>query len=221
VAGEVAVRRFRRRLARMTDQRLLARLDRQIGGVRAGSAGYAYRLDLAGHRLVDPDSPGRRPWTPRPSWLGHALAVSDSYVELATTPNLKVLRFEAEPACWRAFRDGYAESVLKPDAYLEVAVAADELLVFLEVDMGTESAATLASKLDTYIRFWQAGGAEQSGGIMPLVLWAVPDDGRQLVLERLVRRQPGDAQTLHHVTKQGEVVSYLTGLFDDSSTADG
>src|SRR5438270_12207936 len=43
----------RRVLARLTDERLLARLERRVGGIRAGSASYVYALGPSGGRLID------------------------------------------------------------------------------------------------------------------------------------------------------------------------
>src|SRR5437773_1955209 len=86
VEGLAAVRRFRRGLARMTESGLLARLDRSIGGRDGGgSAGYIYRVDVAGQRLLDVSASNerhRRPWTPRPIFLKHALLVAELYVLL-------------------------------------------------------------------------------------------------------------------------------------------
>ena len=56
-------RTARRRLSQLTELRVISRLDRRVGGVRAGSDGYVYRLDVAGRRLLG-GSPGRRPHTP-------------------------------------------------------------------------------------------------------------------------------------------------------------
>lgn len=53
-------------LARLTHLGLLTRLDRRLGGTRAGSDGYLYQLDAAGQRLstragTAPATPGRSP----------------------------------------------------------------------------------------------------------------------------------------------------------------
>jgi len=47
-----AARITRRMLARLTDSGVLARLDRRVGGIRAGSAGYVYYLGPVGQRLI-------------------------------------------------------------------------------------------------------------------------------------------------------------------------
>jgi hypothetical protein len=49
---DVTDRDRRHVLHHLVAKRLLARLDRQIGGARAGSAGFVYSLDIAGQRLL-------------------------------------------------------------------------------------------------------------------------------------------------------------------------
>src|SRR5438874_12589319 len=48
-----AARVSRRVLARLTNEGLLVRLARRVGGIRAGSASYVYALGPAGSRLID------------------------------------------------------------------------------------------------------------------------------------------------------------------------
>src|SRR6266511_148116 len=55
----VTARRAQQALASLAQRRLVARLARTVGGVRAGSAGHVYTLDAAGCRLVVQG--GRRP----------------------------------------------------------------------------------------------------------------------------------------------------------------
>ena len=66
---DVTRRQARAVLAAMVERRLIARLPRQVGGVRAGSAGYVYVLDVAGQRLT----PHRRPAVQRPWPVGTAV----------------------------------------------------------------------------------------------------------------------------------------------------
>src|SRR5688500_6435940 len=51
--AEAAARICRRVLARLTRDRFLARLERRVGGVRAGSASYVYALGSSGGTLLD------------------------------------------------------------------------------------------------------------------------------------------------------------------------
>src|SRR6266540_2231394 len=67
---DVIRRRARQLLARMVRRRLLARLPRVVGGVRAGSTGYVYTLDVAGTRIITGEQ-RRRPWNVGYAFLAH------------------------------------------------------------------------------------------------------------------------------------------------------
>src|SRR5919201_3556900 len=71
----------RRVLARLTEERLLARLQRRVGGVRAGSASFVYALGPVGGRLLDGQR--RRITEPSTTFLAHTLAVAQAHVELS------------------------------------------------------------------------------------------------------------------------------------------
>src|SRR5437588_12844028 len=94
----------RRVLARLTDERLLARLERRVGGVRAGSASYVYALGPVGGRLIDGQR--RRITEPSPTFLMHTLAVAQTHVELVQASRraqLELLSVDVEPRCWRHY----------------------------------------------------------------------------------------------------------------------
>src|SRR4249919_3976466 len=80
-------RAARRTLLRLTRLDVLERLPRQVGGVRAGSAGFVYRLGLAGQRLAllrgwIPERRRRRSRIPGTLFLSHALQVSELHTQL-------------------------------------------------------------------------------------------------------------------------------------------
>ena len=79
-ASQLAGARICRRvLARLTDERLLARLQRRVGGVRAGSASFVYALGPIGRRLLDE----RHRYTePSQLFLDHTLAVADAHIAI-------------------------------------------------------------------------------------------------------------------------------------------
>jgi hypothetical protein len=213
--GEVQVRQFRRRLQRLFELGVLARLERRVGGERAGSSGWVYALGLAGQRLLDEGdgSSVRRPWNPRPSWLGHALAASHLYVELRQAEHagqLKLLAYQSEPACWRVFADGPSSVTLKPDAFVRFEVGDDIVSSFIEVDCATESATTLNGKFDVYRRHWHSDDEQTRHGVYPEVLWLAPTPARCRVLEQVRARQPSDAQALHRVGLYQRARSLLT-----------
>jgi hypothetical protein len=105
--ADVTRRQARSVLASMTARRLIARLPRVVGGVRAGSAGFVYVLDVAGVRLGSSSS-GRvgRPWLVGTPFLLHSLAVTELFVQLLKSgpTDMELVDFRAEPACWRTCR---------------------------------------------------------------------------------------------------------------------
>jgi hypothetical protein len=181
----------RRVLQRLTEWRVLARLERVIGGVRAGSTGWVYRLDVAGQRLVQlatAEPPGGRirpPWTPSLLFLAHSLAISEVYVglvEATRTGTVRLSRFETEPASW--WPDGLG-GFLKPDAFLVLSGPSYDELVWLEVDRATESLPTLKRQLAAYLGFVTRG---QLGplGVMPHVVLSAPSPRRTADLQSLI-----------------------------------
>ena len=111
----------RRVLGRLVEERVLATLERRIGGVRAGSEGLVYYLDTAGQRLLTTGGPVRRKQPPGERFVRHVLAVAGLYVDLterAGEGGLRLDRFEAEPASW--WPDGRGGR-LKPDGYVRVS----------------------------------------------------------------------------------------------------
>jgi len=174
----------RHHLARLTELRILARLDRRIGGIRAGSDGHTYTLDVAGLRLVNDanTSRPRRPVTPGDRYLDHALAVTDCYValrQLTESAALDLLGFEAEPACWRTFPGAGGQSLtIKPDAFVVLADTSWEHRWFLEIDRSTEHLPTIIRKARTYLDYWQSGTEQHHHDVFPKVLWITPTERR-------------------------------------------
>jgi len=174
-----------------------------------------YALDVAGQRLIDLER-GRRPRPPRPvgrPYVDHVLAVTDAYVRLVLTERagwLRIVRFTGEPRSWRSFfGPGGARIWLKPDAHLVLDVRGDEDHWFIEVDLGTEHAPTLARKCNLYRSYWQSGTEEARYGVFPRVLWLVPNGQRAQVLREVFRRQPGEAAELFDVALSSQVVERM------------
>jgi hypothetical protein len=214
---ELRVRPFRHLLKGMADRGVLTRMEgRSIGGKKAGSAGFVYVVGPAGQRLLarEESQPVRRTWAPRPSWLKHALAVAHLYVDLRQLEHrdlVKLQAFDSEPGCWRSFRASAAASVLKPDAYVEVAVGEFVDSYFIEVDCGTESPSTLARKFDTYAAYWQSGVEQRRRDVFPRVLWLAPTEKRRDVIAVVAARQPTTAQALHRVATYARFADVITG----------
>ena len=219
---DVTRRRAQQRLAILVRRRVLARLPRVIGGVRAGSRGHVYALDVAGQRLADLDR-GRRPRPPRPvgaPYVDHVLAVAEVYARVALAERsgaFKVLRFVGEPGAWRSFFGaGGGRATLKPDAYVVLAVDGFEDHWFLEIDLGTESAATLTRKISFYLGYWRSGTEQARHDVFPKVLWLVRDAARVEVLARVIARQPMEARSLFVVALHDAAVDrMLRGRVDE------
>jgi hypothetical protein len=205
-------------LGQLAEDRIVTKLERQLGGVRAGSRAAVWSLDLAGQRLAAICGPAggrltRRPWTPGRGFLAHRLAVSDCFADL--TERCRdgagdLLDFEAEPLCWRRYADPYGgTATLKPDAFVRLAVDDFERGAFVEIDRATETRQTLAGKLRAYRRYWETGREQDRRGYFPRVVFAVPDEDRRAVLTGLYAKQPGETRAIWHVVLAAELPGAL------------
>ena len=183
---DAAARLCRRSLARLASHRLLEHLDRRIGGLRAGSDGYVWRLGPVGDRLLRQDSGDdirSRRKTPSIRYLDHCLAAADCYLRLVAglrRGDVELLSVKTEPMCWRRFLGvGGAREILKPDLYAITASGDYEDHWFLEIDRATESLPTVLRKCGQYERYRRTGQAQADGGVFPRVVWLVPDERRQ------------------------------------------
>lgn len=196
-------RTARRRLSQLADLRVISRLDRRIGGVRAGSDGYVYRLDVTGRRLLG-HPPGRRPHTPGRAFLDHSLATTEVYIraiEASRVDTIEVAEFQTEPECWRNWGAGQ----LKPDAYLVIVTPDFEDHWFIETDRATEATTTIARKAAIYEQYHRTGIEQDTVGVFPRVLWIVPHERRKGQLVDALGLRPADAWSLHQVAVESEI----------------
>ena len=209
----------RRILARLTEQRVLARLHRRIGGVRRGSAGYVYYLGPVGQRLLsywDGQGLTRGRFRPEPGgrYVRHRLAVSELYVQAVQAQRgglLDLIAFDTEPDCWRSMTDGFGGRVtLKPDAFVRVGVGAYEDSYFVEVDLGTESRSVIARKLHTYLDYWSSGQEQQAHGVFPRVLLVTNTEDRKDALVDVCSHLPAENWQLFTVTTLNRATEILS-----------
>ena len=138
-----------RTLRRLRDCGLIRSLERRVGGARSGSGSMIWYLTEGGHRLFQLHALEEQPRTPfkEPStqFLEHILSVAECAVQIESicrpSADLDVITLEAEPPCWRSFPDQGKITVLKPDLFVATTYDGYEDLWFLEIDLGTESAA--------------------------------------------------------------------------------
>ena len=226
--GGSNLRRTQYLLKRLHHLKLVVRLPRVVGGRQAGSAGVVYGLSGLGSSVLSaPDAsprPRRRVWDSRPYFQDHMLAASGLYVALTerhrALPDVELLGFNSEPACWRWFTGTGGELVvLKPDAAVQVGARDLILSTFVEVDLGTETLPTIQKKCERYIAYWRSGVEQQrtkmaddEAGVFPLVVWLVPDAHRRANITRVLGRLASDTAGLFTVALLEEGPSVLTTI---------
>jgi hypothetical protein len=209
---ESGARVCRRVLARLSRDRLLVRLARRIGGVRAGSASYVYALGPVGGRLLGGSG---RVTEPSELFLDHTLAIADARVEIEQAQRHGVLRLvelEVEPACWRRYIGlGGARETVRPDLYVVTGSGEFEDCWFLEIDRGTESPTALTRKCRVYEKYRRSGIEQKTRAVFPLVVWVTPDEARARRIETLIRRSRNLDRDLFRVTPAARLVELVAG----------
>ena len=149
--------------------------------------------------------------------LAHALAVAQLYVDLrlATTADVRLSTFDAEPAAWRFFAGpGSSRLVLKPDAFVVLTGDGYEDRSFVEIDRATESLPRIVEKARTYVRYYQSGREQEHHGVFPLVVWLAPDDRRAAQLVDGLSRLDAEHWRLFAVaTDERAIEQLITGAF--------
>ena len=189
----------RRVLSRLAAIRAIQHLERRIGGVRAGSASFVWRLGPVGERLLQralggADGPRLRRKEPSLHHLDHCLAVAETHIRLLEAGRShapELLRLQTEPICWRPYATlGGGQAVLKPDLYAVTASGDFEDSWFIEVDRGTESLPTLLRKCGQYEDYRRSGVEQRDRQVFPLVLWLLPDERRKACARGGARQGP-------------------------------
>ena len=210
-----------RALRRLISWRVLTPLPRRIGGSGHGSAPLVLALDTTGRRLLAARQNGagltpqlRFPGPPGVRTVQHTLAVAELYtglVEQIRGTDTALQTFEAEPACW--WPDGL-RGYLKPDALAVLRGHGRRDSWWIEMDMVTESLATIRKKALTYLDFFQRG---QLGprGVMPWVLFCTPDEKRMVLITNLLESLPPHSVELLRATTQARCAPYMTQVLQE------
>lgn len=205
-------------LQRLHQLRVLEHLDRRVGGVRAGSASFVWRVGLLGDRLLrldTVDQPRGRRKEPSLRHLEHCLAIADSHLmlrDLAASNRIELLQIQTEPRCWRTSDSaGFNNSILKPDLYAVTASGDYEDHWFLEVDRATESLPTLLRKCAQYEAYRRTGSEQDRLGVFPLVVWIVPDDRHADKLRRAIAASRNLDAGLYRVCVPDTFAAVITG----------
>ncbi|HLX87415.1 MAG TPA: replication-relaxation family protein [Acidimicrobiales bacterium] len=213
--GELAAARAGQRvLSRLVRDGLLVRLERRIGGVRAGSAGYVYGLGQTGQRVLGVDGPRKRLYEPTGRFVDHTLAVTElivSVTEAARQGVFEILVLQAEPHCHRHFSGLGGRTVLRPDLFLALGVGELELRWFIEVDRGTESLPVVLSKCRAYADYYRSGREQTAHEVFPRVLWVVLIKARADRVRAAIARDRRLEERLFAVTTDGRALPVLIG----------
>lgn len=204
-----------RALRRLIAWRVLAPLPRRVGGVGHGSAVLVLALDSAGRRLLAARQAGsgsepqvRATALPGERTVRHTLAVTELYIDLATQTSgasARLTTFETEPACW--WPDGLGR-YLKPDAFLVVEDLQNRDYWWIEMDLSTETLATIKRKALSYLDFVQRG---QIGprDVIPRVLISVPDKRRMERIQKILSGLPPPVGELLFVSTHEQTAAFL------------
>jgi protein involved in plasmid replication-relaxation len=213
-------RKARAAMRRLTELRLVVRLERRVGGIRSGSDGYIYGLSGLGHAVLDLGQAVRRRHRRVPetklAFESHVLAVSELAVclgEQAVAGRGVVEEFRAEPGSWRPFGGlGGGVRVLKPDAYVRLGVGEYETTAFIEQDMATESLPTIGRKLGVYLDYWRSGIEQEAHDVFPRVWWLVPNRERLTALQHAIQQLPPHTHELFAVALSDHAPDLLIQL---------
>lgn len=210
-------RTCRRVLERLTMCGALWRLERRIGGVRAGSASFVYTLSPLGFRILNGDEENRvRHREPSERFLDHTLAISQLAVDVCALAqrrdDIDVISVEPEPDCWRRFTVGLeGVQILKPDLLVALRVGEFDYHWFIEVDLATHSASAVVRKCHIYHRYWVTGAEQDRCGVFPRVLLVAPSVRRASLLERNIDAARSLNRDLFAVTTDDAALRWLVG----------
>jgi hypothetical protein len=214
VPTDPQARAARRCLARLERERIIQRLARRMGGVRGGSTSIVYALGSAGRRRLTAEGfEPRRLSEVGERYVAHALAVTELVVRLSEADRdgaMEVIEVQGEPGCWRGFLAGIGTRLmLKPDLFLRIGVGALEDRWFVEVDLGSESAAAIARKAARYVHYLAEGSEQARHGVFPRVVFTAPNPQRLAQLRTSLGRVREAPQGLFTVWNFEETVARL------------
>lgn len=182
-------------LQRLGGHGLIRPLERRVGGYGGGSTVQVWHLTEAGQRLLTLNDPGAQPRKrfsePSAMFLHHTLAIAECAVQLIClcrdSEDLSLELVDAEPSCWRKYRDDNRTCYLKPDLFAVTSYDGYEDRWFIEMDLGSESMPQVLEKCNAYLRYYYTGLEQKATEMFPLVVWIVKDSQRKENLKACIR----------------------------------
>lgn len=214
-----SARACNRTLARLRKAGVLNALDRRIGGVRAGSAGFVWYLGPTGERVLQildsGRASGRRNYRePSRHFVEHTLAIAElavETIEAGRRNEVEVLELETEPASWQQSLSPFGVAqTLKPDLRLVTASGDYEEHWFIEVDMASEHLPVILRQCAAYETFRATGRYQAAHGLFPAVAWVTPTEARAAAIRAAVGRTKGLDPALFRVCPAAEYLGLVT-----------
>ena len=204
-------RRAQAALTRMVGEGVLTRLDRRIGGIRAGSAGFVYRLGPRSHRILG--GTAKRPGTD-PAWISvdHQLAVAElaaQLIEAQRAGHCSELKMIGEPDCWRKFSSSGGVRLVKADLEIRFSLEGRRAALWVEMDRATQAPARIRSKAERYLDYWRTGLEHQRLGGFPKVLFVAPDLARAEQLSVVLGEIREPAAAMFSVVCEADAVDLM------------
>lgn len=204
-------------LRRLDELGLVDRLERRIGGVRAGSSGITWQLGSAGERLLRKlhgDARRRRYLEPSADFTAHTLAKAELAVQLhefARAGLAELISLDTEPTNWRPFIGPHGtRDWLKPDLHAITATGDYEDHWFLEADRAREHPPVVVRKAQVYQRYAATGAYQARHGLFPAVVWVVPNAGRRKALVSALAADRTIQQELFRVVTTDQFRALIT-----------
>lgn len=213
-SADAGARACRRVLARLVRERLLIRLQRQVGGLRGGSAGFVYGLAELGQRVLNIGGSRKRFREPSATFVTHTLAISQLVVDLIdrqASTELELLQLQPEPRCWRAFTGVRGHAVLRPDLFVAIGAGEYEYRWFVEIDLGTETMPRRLIKCAQYQSYFQSGSEQAEHCIFPKIVWSMPNEELADTLGGRIQRSTSLTNDLFVVTTPDRLLGTLQG----------
>ena len=211
---QAASRAARRTLERLSGARVLVRLQRRIGGVRAGSASFIYGLGPVGQRLLGLEGTRLHRREPSAAFIDHTLAITQLVVDLTVSSRsgrFDLLEVQAEPSCWRRVPALGSPQLLRPDLFVALGVGEFEHRRFIEVDRGTEHVPAVLRKCRVYESYYRSGQEQADHGVFPRVQWVVPDERRRRQVNDAIEGDRRVTPGLFVISISANAVEVLTG----------
>ena len=209
-------------LQRLAGHGLIRPLKRRVGGHGGGSTVKVWHLTEAGYRLLilnDPvEHPRKRMVEPSAARLAHTLAIAECAVQLTClcrdSEDLTFEMVDAEPTCWRRYKDGERVFYLKPDLFAVTDYDGYEDRWFIEMDLGSESLSQVLEKCNMYLRYYYTGLEQRATEMFPLVVWIVKDADRKNSIKQYIRDNLKDQPKMFLVITPDELEKMIRQLID-------